>query len=257
MKKSLTTLFCGGLLSAVVAPAGFGQITNYSQDFEGLNAADPAALANDGWNFFATGFNPDNSVSFTFGPIGAANNSGAPNTSLISTLSSGGEPPAGQQGLLFLSDYFSPLHSDPNDLRDLELAIFQEQIITAADIGSTVTFSWLTDGNAAPPTGDAVAEAFLITLDPNAGFSRTNDLSFETTAIADGALSVNSLSLDLTDAALEGQILQFGFRNRSSDGEGSAVDYDNINFVVPEPASLALVGLGGLMMVSRRRQANR
>lgn len=255
MKKTLTTLFCGGLLSAALAPAGFGQITSYSQDFEGLDATDPNALANDGWQFFAAGINPNGSTSFTFGPIGAPNNSANPNVSLIST-SDGGEPPAGNQGLLFLTDNNSPLINDPADDRVLELSVFQQQTISAADIGTSVIFSFLVDGNAFPPTGNAAAEAFLITLDPNAGFSRTNDLTFDTTSIADGANLAASITLDLTDSALEGQILQFGFRNRASDFEGSAVDYDNVTFgVVPEPASLALIGLGGLMMATRRRTA--
>ena len=255
MKKSLTTLFCGGLLSAVMAPAGFGQLTNYSQDFEGLNAADPNALINDGWLLFASGINGSGSfTNFGAGPFGPALGG---QVVAISTFDAGGDPPAGTQGLVFFSDYDSGLHQDPNDPRDLVLSLFQERVITAADIGTTVTFSWLADGNAAPPTGDAIAEAFLITLDPNANFSATNNLSFDTTATLDGALAANSLTLDLTDPALVGQILQFGFRNTASDFEGSAVDYDNVNFVVPEPASLALVGLGGLMMVSRRSQANR
>ena len=33
----------------VAAPTSWAALTTYSQDFEGLNQADPSALGNDGW----------------------------------------------------------------------------------------------------------------------------------------------------------------------------------------------------------------
>ena len=70
------------------------------------------------------------------------------------------------------------------------------------------------------------------TLDPSNNFAATNQLAFDTTTTADGALALNSLTLDLTDPQLVGQILQFGFRNTANGFNGSAVDYDNVQFTV-------------------------
>lgn len=254
--------FLLGVLLVGLAPvAAQAELVNYEQDFELLDRTDGNALSTDGWQLFAAGINgTDEFGNFGAGPFNAPNNIDSPSISVISDVPSGGSPPAGNQGLVFFSDYGSGLHSDPNDPRDLVLSLFQERVIAAADIGSSVTFSWLADGNANPPTGDAITEAFLLTLDPNAGFSASNNLAFDTTSTADGALAANSLTLALTDPALEGQILQFGFRNTSSDFEGSAVDYDNVSFTVtavPEPGSFCAMSLlaAGAAFSRRRRDA--
>ncbi|MEN1680083.1 MAG: PEP-CTERM sorting domain-containing protein [Planctomycetota bacterium] len=241
-------------LAAVLSASASAQLSSYSQDFESLDRTVGTALSDDGWLLFASGINGAPGFdNFGAGPFGAPNDIAGPQVSVISdTLS--GDPPAGNQGLVVFSDYNSGLHQDPNDPRDLVISVFQEQIIDASDIGKSVTFDFLADGNANPPTGDAIAEAFLITLDPNNDFAATNNLAVNTTTVAEGALLQGSLSLDITDPALVGQILQFGFRNTASDFEGSAVDYDNVSFtVIPEPTSLVLLGVGMLAGVRRRR----
>lgn len=244
-----------GVLGLAMSLPAVGSLTNYTQDFENLDRTSPTALSDDGWQLFAAGINGSGSYfNFGAGPFPAPNNISSPNISVISDVPSGGDPPAGNQGLVFFSDYESGLHSDPNDPRDLVLSLFQQRIIAAEDIGLTVTFSWLAEGNANPPTGQAITEAFLLTLDPNNNFSATNNLSSITTSVLDGAPTPGSLVLALTDPALVGQILQFGFRNTASDFEGSAVDYDNISFAVPEPASAMLLAVGGLVAVARRRK---
>lgn len=254
----LTALTATAAMSFVAGPAT-AQLSNYSQDFESLDRTDPNALAADGWKLFVASVDgiPNDLTygNFTAGPFPAPNNIASPNISVISDIPSGGDPPAGSQGLVFFSDYGSGLHSDTNDPRGLVLSLFQERIISAGDIGSTVVFDFLAEGNAGPPTGNAITEAFLLTLDPNAGFAATNNLSLVTTTVPDGAPTPGQLVLDLSDPLLEGQILQFGFRNTARDFEGSAVDYDDVSLTVavPEPSSLALIGLGGMAMLRRRR----
>ena len=215
------------------------QLSNFFDDFEGLNRDDPNALANAGWNGAAAGITPSGGLQF-FANFSAPNNIDSPQLSVISDSSSG-SPPAGNQGLVVFSDYNSDIHSGNPAFESLIISIFQQRTISAADIGNTIEFSWVADGNALPPTGDTLTEAFLLTLDPNNNFNTTNQLDFDTTTTADGALAINSLTLDLSDPLLEGQILQFGFRNTANSFNGSAVDYDNVALTVISPPS-CLVG---------------
>ena len=53
-------------------------------------------------------------------------------------------------------------------------------------------------------------------------------------------MAVNTLTLDLSDPLLEGQILQFGFRNTAGGFNGSAVDYDNVSLTVISPPKCLL-----------------
>ena len=206
------------------------QLTDFFEDFEGLNRFDPNALANAGWRGAASGITPSGQFQF-FANFPAPNNVNNPFNSVISSFA-GGSPPVGNQGLVVFSDYNSDIHSGNPAFESLIISIFQERTISAADIGNTIEFSWIADGNSAPPTGDTLTQAFILTLDPNNGFAPSNVLDFDTTATADGALAANSLTLDLTDPLLEGQILQFGFRNVANNFNGSAVDYDNVALTV-------------------------
>ena len=206
------------------------QLSDFFEDFEGLNRADPNALANAGWQGAAAGIPTGGGFQF-FDVFDAPNNIGSPQLSVISSAD-GGEPPIGNQGLLVFSDYNSDIHSGNPAFESLIISIFQERTISAADIGNTIEFSWVADGNSSGPTGDTLTQAFLLTLDSSNNFALTNELVFDTTTTADGALATNSLTLDLTNPLLEGQILQFGFRNTASGFNGSAVDYDNVQLLV-------------------------
>ena len=219
------------------------QLTDFFEDFEGLDRDNPAALADTGWQGAAAGLTPSGAFQF-FAGFTAPNNVDSPQLSVISDIPSGA-PPVGDQGLVVFSDYNSDIHSGNPAFSLLIISIFQERTISAADIGNTIEFSWVADGNAFPPTGDTVTEAFMLTLDPNNGFAATNNLVFDTTATADGALAVNSLTLDLSDPLLEGQILQFGFRNTAGGFNGSAVDYDNVTLTVGSGVLLGDVSLDG------------
>lgn len=247
---------------AALTSTASAQIQNYFEDFEGLDRNDPAALSGSGWNVAASGIQFAGPVDF-FAFFGAGNDINNPVNSVISDVPSGGGPPIGQQGLVAFSDYNSDIHAViPGQVRntfysDLVISVFQQRTISAADIGNTYDFSWIADGNSNPPSGDALTEAFLLVLDPNNGFSATVDLAVDTTGVADGSLTPGTLSVDLSNPALDGQVLQFGFRNTSSDGEGSAVDYDNVSFAVavPEPSSMVALAFSSVLLISRRRRS--
>ena len=249
-------------IAAFASSTASAQVTNFFEDFEGLDRNDPGALAGTGWNSAAAAFDFGGNFVF-FGAGGALNDLTNPRQSIISDVPSGGAPPVGNQGLVVFSDYGSDIHfagaARNTAFEDLIISVFQERTITAADIGNSVEFSWTADGNSAPPTGDAIAEAFVLILDPNTGFSSSLDLTFDTAGTADGAFATNSLSFDLNNPLLDGQILQFGFRSVASDGEGSAVDYDNVALTVtsaiPEPSSAIALALSGIVLLTRRRRS--
>ncbi|MEM9418604.1 MAG: PEP-CTERM sorting domain-containing protein [Planctomycetota bacterium] len=243
MIRRLTTVLCTGLLSATLAPASMAALSSYSQDFDGLNAASPTALEDDGWRVFVNVFDPADAY---LGGYGFAAPNGGPSASAIVQ----GEP-AGNQQLSVYSDYNNT--GDHNAGNFVETNVFQEQNISAGDVGETYIFSF----DAIPAFDDQgvliepdEAEAFIKTLDPNAGFAQTNFFTQDTSMLT--VAESGSLSITI-DAGLVGQILQFGFTNTTTNFGPSGVRYDNINFAVPEPASLALVGLGGLAMLGRRR----
>ena len=223
------------------------QLTDFFEDFEGLDRTNPAALSDAGWQGAAAGLTPSGAFQF-FASFVAPNNIDSPQISVISDPEAG--PPIGDQGLVVFSDYNSDIHSGNPAFSLLIISIFQERTISAADIGNTIEFSWTADGNAFPPTGDTVTEAFMLTLDPNNNFALTNELTFDTTTTADGALALNSLTLDLSDPLLEGQILQFGFRNTAGGFNGSAVDYDNVTLTVGSGVLLGDVDMDGFVNFS-------
>ena len=70
------------------------------------------------------------------------------------------------------------------------------------------------------------AQAFVKTLDPNAGFATTNNIVFDTTDLPE-TWGTYTVTLDLSDPALEGQILQFGYQTLAKDFQPAGNFYDN------------------------------
>jgi hypothetical protein len=81
-------------------------------------------------------------------------------------------------------------------------------------------------GGGEPPACDSEAWAYIQTLSPPS-FNRTNFVQFVTTNLPED-WDRYSISLDLTDPLLEGQLLQFGFSATASNFEPSGVFYDNV-----------------------------
>jgi hypothetical protein len=117
-------------------------------------------------------------------------------------------------------------HFNGTDL--VETIIFQEiNPIPASYIGQTFEFSFdAKAGNINDPNGTSTAQAFVRTLDPSAGFATTNNIVVDTTAISANWTRYN-IVLNLSDPALVGQILQFGYSTIAKNFEPSGNFYDN------------------------------
>jgi len=204
----------------LLAPAASrADLSVYSENFEGLNQADPAALGNAGWLYFANVFSPALVYLYGYGPGPAPN--GGPAFSAIAAGQGG--PAQGAQQLVVYSDYNNGDHANGNLI---EANVFQEQTIGAADVGSSWTFQFdAKHGDLQSPT---TALAFIKTLDPNNGFQLSNFLTLDTTNLP-ATWGTHSIAIPI-GVGLVGHILQIGFANTTTNYVPSGMLYDNINF---------------------------
>jgi hypothetical protein len=204
----------------------------YSQDFEGLNIAFPDALGTlvggEGFVVFADVWDGEVGTGiflYQYGPFTAPN--GGPGFSAIATGEGG--PEQGSQYLNIYSDYDNQDHANGFNINT---SVFQERTITTAELGLcwTLTGDYKApfQGGIAEPASNATANAFLVTLDPMAGFAATNDIRFDTTDASNTDWASFSIDVDLADPLLEGQLLQFGFNTTATNFEDSGVYYDNL-----------------------------
>nr|MEE4269121.1 hypothetical protein [Candidatus Krumholzibacteria bacterium] len=230
MKFNVKALFAMAALVCLIPAASFAAVGSYAQDFEGMNPADNAALANDGWLIFANVFAPDMSYLYGYGVFTAPNNSG--NFCQVDINQGGAEQ--GMNQLAVFSDYANVDHAAGNII---EALVFQERPIEAGDEG---TYVFTYQGKRGNLEGSSTALAYIKTLDPNAGYATTNYITLDmTTAPTDWASYELSIEVD---SSLVGQLLQIGFQNMATNYEGSAVFYDNILFgldsVATEPSTM-------------------
>lgn len=228
MNSRATTLLAAAFLC--LAPAmSRAQLASYTQDFESLVQADPAALSNDGWLVFGNVFDATHTnYLYGYGPFPAPNPGGG-----FSALV-GGQGGAGQgaQQLSIYSDYNNGDHANGNQI---ESNVYREQTIGAGDVGHTVLFRF--DAKHGEWSGvSTTTAAFLKTLNPAAGYATTNFVPIDMTSVPQ---SWNTYSIGLMiDPSLVGQLLQFGFMNTATSYQPSGMFYDNINFSpdTPTPA---------------------
>ncbi|MEL7449366.1 MAG: PEP-CTERM sorting domain-containing protein [Pseudomonadota bacterium] len=229
-----------------IAPASWAALSGYSQDFEGLDQGNGAALAEDGWNVGANVFD-STGQNFLYNYFTFPAPNGGPAFSAIDAGQGGAAQ--GAQQLSVYNDYNNADHGNGSGNR-IEANVFQEQIIDAGDEG-TWTFSF--DAGPGNLDGDTTALAFIKVIDPNAGFALTDFVTIDTTNVA--AWTSFSMSVDI-DAGQAGQVLQFGFLNVASNFDSSGVFYDNINFApVPVPGALLLFGSAFLGFLGLKRKA--
>lgn len=243
----------GLVMAAAIAfvPVSNAALVNYSQNFEGMNQADPGVLGADGWLVFGNVFNSGGGFLYEYGPFPAPNACVAGGGPAFSCVAAGeGGSAQGTQQLVVFSDYNNGDHGIDNII---ESNVFQEQTIDAGDVSKTMQFSF--DAKKGDIGGSSTASAFIKTVDGSGAL--TNFITFDATSIS---TLWGTYNLDIViDASLIGQKLQFGFLNNATDYEPSGIVYDNVNFgaVVPIPAAVWLFGSGllGLVGIARRNKA--
>jgi hypothetical protein len=198
----------------------------YMQNFELLNQMNVSALADDGWLVFGNVYDGETmAFLYGYGPFVAPNDGAA--FCAIAVGQGGAEQ--GNQQLSIYSDYNNTDHASGSLI---EANVFRERSLTAADVGRTITFSFdAKRGNINDPADalcpcNATALAFIKTLDPTAGFSTTNFVQLDTTALPE-TWNRYEISLPI-DPGLVGQLLQIGFASTATLYQPSGNFYDNL-----------------------------
>jgi len=239
MRNRATAFFAVAALICMI-PAAALAIMPYSQDFEGLNQADTAALGNDGWLVFANVFGPDWAYWYGYGVFPAPNDGFGFSQIVIGE----GGGPQGDQQLVTFSDYNNADHANGAHIESL---VFQEMVVGPGDVGENWVFEF--DAKLGNLEGVSTALAFIKTLDPANGYAETNFITEDMTAIPTTWGSF-SISIDI-DASLDGQLLQIGFQNIATLYEGSGVFYDNINFHPTGPVATEERSFGAVKSLFR------
>ncbi len=253
MKTIRIALMSWAIVSLAAISPVCGDISSYSQDFEGLVKADPAALANDGWLVGANVFDPGGGFLYNYFSFPAPN--GGAGFSAIADGAAGASQ--GTQYLNVYSDYNNGDHGNGNYIDAL---VFKEQTIGAADVGAGKSFGfgfdYLKNGSVVNGDGDTTTFAFIKVLkQSDLSYAQLGLIEFETTAASTADWASTVLLLTATDSAWAGELVQFGFRSYATNFNDSGRFYDNLTFaVVPEPTTGSLLALGLCGLVSLRRR---
>ncbi len=209
--KSVTIVLVAALL--LVASVAFAQ-TPYTQDFEGYLMVD-GQLAADGWLVYGNVSDALGNYLYGHGPWPAPNN--ISNWCDITTGQGGVEQ--GAQQLSMFSDYNNTDHALGYLI---ESNLYQEQTLP---VGCSGTWIFQFDAKLGDITGASTASAFIKTLDPSTGYTLTNHLTYDTTALPT-TWGTYTISLDVT--GLDNQLFQIGFATVASNYEPSGIFYDNV-----------------------------
>ncbi|MGB6222820.1 hypothetical protein [Haloferula sp.] len=145
----------------------------------------------------------------------------------------------GEQVLTVYNDYNNNAAQEAGELLDAN--VYLEYYLVEEDLGTTVTFVFdakmgnldltpltgVPAGSAPPFTPEA--EAFVKVLNPLAGFV-TDVADVEDATLFPETWETYSVSIDIPDdEEWVGRALQAGFRNKTSQYQGSGIFYDNIS----------------------------
>ncbi|MEM6569096.1 MAG: hypothetical protein AAF957_11825 [Planctomycetota bacterium] len=222
----LSSLCLAGALSATLLSSASAQLSPYTEDFEGFDAMDPAALDTAGWLIFANVFDPAGNFVYGYGVFGAPN--GGPGFSSLAS-SATGTPAQGAQQINIYSDYGNGDHG--NGLT-IEANVFREQFIDASNVGQTWTFAY--DVQAAPPgaNGEQDSEmfAFIKVLESSTGtFAELAFLKNDTTPATNIGFDREQVRITI-DPAWAGELLQIGFASRATNFADTGRYYDNLSW---------------------------
>ena len=226
-----TSVLAAALL--LFAPvASQAALASYSQNFETLTQADPAALSNDGWVVYGNVFTAAGAWIYGYGTFPA------PNTGAAFCSIDAGQGGA-LQGLQQLSVYNDYNNTDHALGRLIESDVFRQDTIATADLHTTWTLQFDAKlGNLVSPT---TALAFIKTIDPLHGYAMTNFIHADMTTIP-ATWNTYTISISLDSTALAGQYLQFGFSSTASHYVGAGVYYDNITFLKTSSSGVGASG---------------
>ncbi|MGK0443053.1 MAG: hypothetical protein ACJA0N_002873 [Pseudohongiellaceae bacterium] len=240
--------------------ASTAALTSYNTNFE---SSPTVGLIGDGWKNFIIqlggvngpegyAYDPVNGNLYN-GPQGAP--AGGPQYGQVSAIATGqGGQSQGDQVLTVYSDYDNAFGQTGAGI-SLETNVFQEQLISAGDVGSTWTFSFdAKKGNIEAPS---IAAAFIKVLKSSDG--SFNLLSFPQFDATDLNTDWDRYSVEIPiDPVYVGELLQFGFLTNTTGYNGSANFYDNVDFniasEVPVPAAAWLFGSALIGLVGMKRK---
>ena len=195
---------------------------SFFADFEGVDGSGAALGGN--WQSFGTVFDANGGFVYNYGqPFATPLNS---NSFANITTDQGGAGQGAQQLVIF-NDYNNQDHG--NGLL-IQAATFQQVTLSADDTG-VYTFSFdaraPSEGAIAEPT---VATAYVQTLDPSNGFATTARVEIDLSTLSSSDWQTFSVDFNIDGEAMAGQLLEFGFTNRTTGFAPSAIVVDNIDF---------------------------
>jgi hypothetical protein len=205
------------VLGLLIPVAGLAQ-TYYTEDFEGIAPVD-GSMAAAGWLCYNNFFD-ENGVWYwgaPFSPI--VNNVG----NICDIVTGEGGPPQETQQLVVYSNYWDGAHQNPGHV--IETNVYREWTSIGSNAGTWFFTFDAKMGNLVNPPSEALA--FIKVLDPNAGYTLSR---FETADMTNTPVTWQGYQLSVDLTGLDGQILQIGFLNNSSEYSPCAIFYDNLAF---------------------------
>jgi len=245
--KSICPIIIVGCIALLPA---YGEYTFFADDFESASPAgpnvEPVPLIGNGMLVGANVFHETNVFFYNYFSFPAPNITGD-GARFCNIAGMQGGPDQGAQVLSVFNDYNNNgAHEAGGETApgsmvytagDLVNAlVFVEYVVEAADLGTTVTFEFdakIGDFLAGPiagsnPAYDAEAEAFVTVL--NSLDNSFNELVADKEDASMFPVTWETYSLSIfIDPAWEGQLLQAGFRTKTSNYAPSGVFYDNVS----------------------------